>query len=217
MQVKYVIFDLDGTLLDTSVGVKQAICYTVKQYGLPVPTEEEMDTFIGPPIYESFVRYYKMSDEESKKATEIFRDAYKNQFLMGATAYDGIYDLLKKLKSLGIKTGVATNKRDDYAKVLLRGFGFDEYFDFILGSDMENKMKKPDIVIKCMEALGAVDKQEVILVGDTVFDMEAAEQIGIGFIGVTYGFGFSAKKQDSDPDILFSRTEEIYKYISNME
>ena len=91
MDMKYILFDLDGTLMDTSVGVLKAVDYVVQQFGLEEADEETKQTFIGPPIYEAFDKHYHMSKEDCDKATEMFRNAYKDQFLFEAIPYEGIY------------------------------------------------------------------------------------------------------------------------------
>lgn len=194
-----ILFDLDGTLLDTSIGVLKAVDYAVARMGLPELDEETKKTFIGPPIYESFEKHYHLNKEDCARATDIFRNAYKDQFLFEAVPYVGIFELLSDLKKQGYKLAVATNKRDDYAVRLLEHFDFPKYFDYMLGSDFENKMKKADIIRVCLEKLGCSDPDHAIIVGDTIHDLKGARNVGIHFVGVSYGFGF---KEDDDFKLL---------------
>lgn len=189
-----ILFDLDGTLMDTSVGVLKAVEYTVKEMNLEELDQEVLKTFIGPPIYESFKKYYDMDQETVDKATEIFRNAYKDIFLFDAIAYEGIYDLLAKLRKSGYKLAVATNKRHDYTMKLLEHYDFVDKFDYICGSDFENKLKKSDIILKCLDELGIKDKDRAVIIGDTIHDYNGAQKAGIKFIGVTYGFGLHTKE-----------------------
>ena len=220
MDVKYILFDLDGTLMDTSVGVIKALDYVVDTLGLVKVNEEVKKTFIGPPIYEVLKKHYHMSEEASNKATEMFRQAYKDIFLFDAVPYDGIYDLLVYLKEKGYKLGVATNKRNDYAIRLLKEFEFDRYFDYMLGSDFENTLKKADIIRICLEKLGCTRKEytKAVMVGDTIHDLNGSQAIGIQFVGVSYGFGFKCQEECrllKDTQI-FSRTMELKEYFSKL-
>ena len=192
--IKNVIFDLDGTLLDTSEGVIESAKYAAKQMGYNELDYQTMLTFVGPPIQNSFKKHYGCTEEEAQRAANIFRDYYKNEALLLAKPYDGIYDLCELLKSKGIKMAVATYKREDYALTLLKHFGFDKYCNPMHGADNNNILKKEDIVRMCQQEMGA-NEEDCVLVGDTDNDAKGAEHAGIQFIAVTYGFGF---KNESD-------------------
>lgn len=215
MKFDCVLFDLDGTLLDTSGGVLQAIDYTIQKMELPDLAEDVKRTFIGPPIYESLKIAYDLNQEDCDKATEIFRNAYKDIFLFQAVPYDGIYGLLLNLRKAGYKLAVATNKRDDYAQRLLEYFDFPKYFDYILGSDAANTMKKSDIIRVCLKELKCKDNDRAIIVGDTIHDLKGARNVGIHFAGVNYGFGFKSEKDyemlETEP--VFSDLADLGRYL----
>jgi len=188
----YILFDLDGTLLDTTEGISEAVRYTIKALKLPEISDNDLIRFIGPPIQDSFVREYGFTPADAQKASNIFRKYYSSKSLMKAKLYDGILDVLQKLKEKKMKIAVATYKRDDYAKRIVDYFGISVYCDFVQGADAENHFNKVDIVNICIEALGNPSYNEVVLIGDSSYDAIAAENIGIHFIGVTYGFGFNS-------------------------
>lgn len=188
---KLVIFDLDGTLLDTADGIIAATKFTIEQFGLHDLSDKQLKSFIGPPIRDSFEKAFNLESETLQNMVSVFRNRYKEVDLFKATPYSGIYELLRDLKTAGIRLAVATYKREDYALKLLSYFGFDKYFDVMHGADPNNLLKKADIIKKCIEELGFTDKNNVIMVGDTVSDEHGALNVGIDFIGVTYGFGYS--------------------------
>lgn len=194
MRWKCVLFDLDGTLADTSEGVKHSIEYTIKKCGFNELSDEKMQSFIGPPIFDSLKKEYKLSDDEARNATEVFRSAYKDKYLFEARVYEGIIPLLSMLKSNSIKIAVATNKRIDYTEKLLIHLNLTQYFDCIQGSDFENKMRKPEIIRACINQL-SIDESDTVLVGDTIHDYLGAKQCLIDFIGVDYGFGFKTQEE----------------------
>lgn len=186
---KAVIFDVDGTLLDGTEGILNSVRFAIEQFGLEKPEERKMLEFVGPPIQNSCKSIFKMDDEDAQAFANCFRKQYGEKDVFYARVYDGIYSLLDSLKSAGVKMGVATYKRQDYAVELMKHFGFDKYFDSMCGADNENKLKKFDILVNCMNELGA-KKEETLMIGDSFHDGEAAQKLGVGFIGVTYGFGF---------------------------
>ena len=187
---KLAVYDLDGTLLDTAEGVLAAAKYTIKQFGFRELDDNQMNSFIGPPIQESFAKAYHLEGDILQDIATVFRNRYKNADLLKAVPYDGIYDSLQSLQDNGIKLAVATYKREDYALKILEYFGFDKYFDVMHGADHNNVLRKADIVEKCINEIGMIEKKSVVLVGDTVSDETGAKKVGIDFIGVTYGFGY---------------------------
>lgn len=189
--IKAVLFDLDGTLLDTSEGIMDSVRYTIARLGYePLPVDTILK-FVGPPIQNSLMTYVGLTLEEAQKGANIFRDYYKNNALFKASLYSGIKELLVELKNKGVKIGVATYKREDYAIDLLRYFGIANYCDVMHGADNENILTKADIVEMCISELKE-DKSDVLLVGDTVHDAKGAQDSGIGFIAVTWGFGYKS-------------------------
>lgn len=190
--IENVIFDLDGTLLDTREGVIESAKYAAKEMGYKELPYETMLTFVGPPIQNSFIKHYGCDEETAQKAANIFRNYYKTSALLLAEPYEGIYDLCKALKENGVKMSVATYKREDYALTLLRHFGFDKYCNPMHGADNNNVLKKEDIVRMCQEEMGATGNNSV-LIGDTDNDAKGAIKAGSQFIAVTYGFGFKSE------------------------
>lgn len=187
--IKAVLFDLDGTLLDTSEGIKHSVRYTLSAMGYNTLPEETILQFVGPPIQNSLMMYCGVSSEEAQKGANVFRNYYKTNALFEASLYDGIMELLSELKSKGIKIGVATYKREDYAIDLLNHFGIDKYCDVIHGADNDNVLSKADIVELCIKETG-VEREEVVLIGDTEHDAKGAFQSKVGFIAVAWGFGY---------------------------
>lgn len=186
-----VIFDLDGTLLDTSEGIFRSVGYVIDRLGLPKPSPEIMRSFIGPPIQRSFMRVFGFTKEEGDMAANMFRDRYKEDDIYCAVPYEGIFDTIEKLRKGGIKCAVATYKRQDYAEKLLIRFGFDKICDRICGSDFEGRLSKRDIIENAIRYTGVTDRSRAVMVGDSDNDAQGAAEINVPFIGVTYGFGFS--------------------------
>lgn len=183
-----VLFDLDGTLMDTSEGVLASIRYTIEALGFPPLSEEIMRTFIGPPVRTSFQKTYQLTEEEADRATELFRNRYKEHDLLLAHAYHGIPELLSQLRQNGYLLGVATLKREDYAKQLLEHYQLADYFTVIHGGDYESRFSKADVLNLCLKDLQTT-AGETVLIGDTASDGNGARSTGMDFIAVTFGFG----------------------------
>lgn len=188
-----VIFDLDGTLVDTSTGILNSVKDTVFHFGLSPLTESELITFMGGSIYESFKRFYPETDSFAQ--VDYFRKIYAEVHFKEAQPYEGIYGLFKMLYEDGVTIGVATFKREDLAKRLLSSYSFYKYIHCICGSDSDGMLKKEDIINNCLQLLNVKDKSNVLFVGDAPNDAQSAMHVGVAFLGVTYGYGFKPKEE----------------------
>ena len=183
------IWDIDGTLLNTLEGLVAAYQYTIAKLKLPEKSYEEIVTFIGPTPQTIFVSKFGLSEIEAQNAADVFRDRYKNVDLLKAEPYSNLLSVLESFSKMGYKQAVATNKRQDYAVDICKYFGLDKYCQPIYGADNFNKLSKAELIKNCLKDLEVTDNQAV-MIGDTIGDKVAAEQAGVGFIGVNYGFGF---------------------------
>lgn len=191
---KAILFDLDGTLLNTTRGVISALKKTLKELALTIPPEEEIKKFVGPPMQLSIKNYYGFDSDKALEVANIFRKNYKGKYLFDADLYPNVKESLESLKSKKIKLAIATNKSHDNAVELLKKYEIDQYCDCIYGSDLDGKLQKADIIKKCLETM-AVSKTKAVYIGDSIFDLKGAQKVGIDFIGVTYGFGFRSKEE----------------------
>jgi len=202
--MKAVLFDLDGTLLNTTEGILESVRYVIGKFGLKEKPYDILLRFVGPPIQNSFAKYFNFSAEESQKAADLFRSYYKENALFKAKPYPGVFDVLGKLKKNDIIIAVVTYKREDYARTILEHFGIMQFCSSIHGADNHNVLTKAEIVSNCIHELG-VEKKNVLLVGDTEYDAIGAQQAGVSFLGVTYGFGFKSKENvDTYPNIGYA-------------
>ncbi len=217
MSIQSVVFDLDGTLIDTSKGIVEAIAHTIEELKLPMISKEELFCFVGPPLKTSFINLYGCSEEKGQEATNIFREYYKNVSMLKALPYDGIYDLCEDLSHKGIKMAVATNKREDLAVDILKHFKLDRYFDVIHGSDNQGRLLKEELVQKCVIEMGTT-LQGTVLIGDTVGDADAAEKARVKFMGVCYGFGFTIdEKRSKDSTFEYAEnTRDLMQLLTKL-
>jgi len=186
--MKLIIFDLDGTLLDTGRGIVKSVAFTLKKMGLSVPNEADCKSFVGPPFKKRFLELFNTDEKTADAALTIFREEYGKGDVFLADRYLGMEECLAALRE-HFSLAVATNKCEDHAVKLLDKFGLSQFFRVICGSDAAATMTKEQIVAKAANKLG-VSHKDCFVIGDSDNDANAATNLGMQFIGVTYGYGF---------------------------
>ena len=184
---KTVLFDLDGTLTDSGEGIINCAALALAHFGLPVPSREELRVFVGPPLYESFQRFGVPADRVDE-AIRVYRSRYIPTGMFENTPYPGIQALLEALKKDGYTLYVATSKPEEMSVTILERFGLAPYFDRICGASTDTSRSTKDAVIAyLLEQSGT--KEDMVMVGDTKYDVLGAKAHGIPAIGVSWGYG----------------------------
>lgn len=186
---KLVIWDVDGTLLDTSIGLLESTVYIIEKEGLPTISEEVLKSFAGPRIQDSLSRVYGLEGEELKRISDEYIEHYKANGLFEAEVYPGIREALDSFSGKALKQSVVTNKRQDLAEAILDKFDLLKYMSGVFGTDSAGKYTKTDLLKQCVEKSG-ISPEEAVLIGDSRYDAIAASEVGVAFIGVTYGLDF---------------------------
>lgn len=189
-----VIFDLDGTLLDTSEGIFKAIRYTEGKMGFTPISDAQLKEFVGPPSLSSYLSHYPIDEKTAYEAVKHHRFYQGHQGATEAVPYDGILDLLSNLKALNYHLGVATLKRQDITELTLKHAQLYDYFDAVYGIDEAESLSKADIIHLVLNQVQTLP-EDAIMIGDSAFDAEGSKIAGVDFIGVTYGFGFSIPQE----------------------
>lgn len=209
-----VLFDLDGTLTDPGIGITNSVSYVLERYGIEVPAREELYRFIGPPLHESFERYYNFSEEEAKKAVKCYREYYREKGIYENRVYDGIENVLKALKDSGKKAAVATSKPEEFARKILEHFHLSQYFLHIAGASMDgSRTQKHEMILDALDACQIKDKSEVIMVGDREYDVIGASKVGIDSLGVLYGYGDYEELKRAGADYIVKEPKDILSVI----
>jgi len=190
-----IIFDLDGTLADTSEGILSSVRWVMQELHYPEPDESQMSQFIGPPIGSVFANMYKLSQKEGDAAGELFRFHYGNNSLFRAQLYPKVEQTLERLLQQNFILAVSTFKQEDHAIQLLKYFGIDRYFKTISGGTRGIYENKTAITLRCLEQINETPSQ-CILIGDTDSDFIAAKNLGIDLYGASWGFGFSETNRE---------------------
>lgn len=219
MKRKYdlVVFDLDGTLLDTADGIVNCLNFALKEVGMETMPSQKIKQTIGSPFSKIVADNKMINQEVLINIQAIYRDKYKTLGIKGAKRYTGIIEVLKYLQASGYKTAVATLKVESGALAILKAHDMDKYFDLIYGVDVNNTYSKADLVQKAMTILN-IPPNKTILVGDTVYDLQGADIAKVDFLAVTYGFGFSLQNLDllNNKALIAHHPQDIIKKLESV-
>lgn len=208
---KAILFDLDGTLTDSGEGIINCAQYAFQQMGYPVPPREGMGVFVGPPLWDTFERF-GIPKERTDEAVQIFRSRYVPIGKFENTPYPGIRELLEALGAEGNLLYVATSKPETTAVEVLEHFDLAKYFDRICGADLEKKRNSKDAVIAYLLNMTGSDA-EMVMVGDTEYDVLGAAAHGIPTIGVSWGYGDVAAMEKAGAKAIANSTEELLEML----
>lgn len=206
---KAVIFDFDGTLCDTGIGVKKSAKYALDAFNIEAPDWEELDFFIGPPLLVTFQEKFNQSASDAEKLVKKYRERYTNIGLYESEFYPGIPALLQRLKSDGMKLGIASSKPINYVEELLIKAGLIDLFDYISAvsftADCETKQS---IISRCLNELN-VQSDEALMVGDRFYDMDGARETGVTSLGVLWGFGSKFELIESGAKYILDKVDDV--------
>lgn len=211
MAKKSILFDLDGTLTDSGEGIINCAILALEHYGLPIPSREEMRVFVGPPLTESFIRHGVPADK-AEEAVAIYRSRYIPIGKYENTPYPGIRELLGTLHEMGYKLYVATSKPEGMSIDILKHFDLDRYFTRICGASMDSSRNTKEAVIEyLMETTG--ERENMVMVGDTKFDVLGAKHHGIPCIGVSWGYGTVEDMENAGAAAIVHTPDELLKLL----
>ncbi len=216
MNGKYsaILFDLDGTLTDSSPGILGCVRYALEKMGREVPEETLLNGFLGPPLVYSFTQYCGMTSEEARQAAELYRGVYKDQCVIGNSLYNGIYELLEQLKKAGKLLAVATTKPQVIADKIVEHFGIKRLFDAVCGADPDGSSgEKAGVIREAVKKLRITDLGQVLMIGDRFYDIDGAKEVGVASAGVLYGYGKPGELEKAGADYIFGNAREIAEFI----
>lgn len=192
-----VLFDLDGTIVDSAPGITATLAQTFEHLGLPVPSPAELLAYVGPPILDSFRDLAHFDLAEAQRALDIYRPLYLATGAFDATVYPGLEDVLRSIHEAGIPLSLATSKPETPARVVLDHYALTRYFDELTGaSDDEVRSKKADVVAEALRRLreGGADLSSPVMIGDRHHDIDGAAAHDVPTIFVTWGYGAPAEQ-----------------------
>ena len=205
--MKNIIWDLDGTLVNTAPGIVLTYTYLMQNQYLPRRSETEIQRLIGPRLQVVFQEEFRLDTEQAQEMVIRFREYYNTHGLSHAEPFPQVLNVVQKLKRKGFSQSIVTNKREDLAKKLCERHSLNKFMEIIIGGDPYGEKSKSELVEQCLQSLGTRD---VIMIGDAEEDKQAADKAGISFLGVNYGYGFH-----NIPGYANS-SEEIFRNLEQM-
>lgn len=210
----YILFDLDGTLTDPKEGITKSVAYALESFGIHVQDLDCLCKFIGPPLKESFMVYYGLSDIQGDMAVEKYRERFSVTGLFENKVYEGIRELLEKLKENGKTLIVATSKPSIYSREILEHFDLMKYFTFLSGSELDGtRVDKAEVITYALRENGIQDLSKVIMIGDREHDIIGANKNGINSIGVLYGYGCKREFEENHATYTVETVQELQQLL----
>ncbi len=219
-----ILFDLDGTLSRSALGITKSLQYGLTAIGIHEPDLQKLTRFIGPPLNVELGAVYHLSDEDIGKVISKFRERYEPVGIYECEPYEGISELLKDLHATGYHLAVSSSKPEPHVKEMIHRFGVDQYFDFLCGSNIEDELanksgadNKELVIRRTLRLLqekeaGNLDAR-IVMIGDTKYDIIGAKKNHVASIGVTYGYGSRKDLEEAGADTIVDTVEELRQVL----
>ncbi len=191
MKYTTVLFDLDGTLVDSGIGVTNSVAYAMEKFGITPPPREELFKFIGPPLVQSFKEFCGFDEEKTTLAIKYYREYYSQKGILECTMYEGVIEMLASLKNKGYKLALATSKPELYATQVVKNKGIFPYLDYLGAASIDEKTRatKEAVIEYVLTMCEEKDRSKILMVGDRHFDIKGARCFDLDSVGVTFGYG----------------------------
>lgn len=210
---QYLLFDLDGTLTDPKLGITTCVQYALSSFGIEEPNLDKLEPFIGPPLKDSFMDFYGMDEEQAEAAIVKYRERFSDVGMFENELYPGIARMLRRCKRHGAKLAVASSKPEVFVKKILEHFHLAQYFDVIVGSELDGRRTdKEEVVREALHQLfpkNDIDYDNTVMIGDRKFDIIGAKDNKLVSVGVSYGYGSIEELKAEKPDYIARSVEEL--------
>ncbi len=214
MKNHFVLFDLDGTITDSSEGIINSILYALRKMGKEEGDINRLTSFVGPSLKDTFQKNYFSREDECKKAIAFYREYYETKGIFENKLYPEILDVLKTIKDSGGVVALATAKPTYFAKIILKYFGIECYFDSVVGSHLRGtRTHKNEIIFEVLDQLGFPKSKDIYMIGDREYDVMGGRRHQLKTIGVSYGYGTEVELLRAKPDFLVQSPSKILECI----
>lgn len=215
--MKAVLFDLDGTLIDSFEGIAKSAQYALRRFGINEENLENLRPFVGPPLVESFQKWYGLSKEQAIEATDIYRERYRPIGILECSLYPGVEECIRTLKAEGYQIGMASSKPEEFCRRILEHFGLLDLFDDVVGATFDRRIDtKEEVLNEVLRRWSDIPKDQMCLIGDTMFDLVGAKKIGIDCIAVSYGFGDAEEMLQNGAVAICDRMADLPELIQRL-
>lgn len=214
MSYEVILFDLDGTLTDPKVGITKSVQYALAKFNIYESDLDKLVPFIGPPLVESFQEFYSLSKEQAAAGVGYYREYFTKAGIFENAVYPGIKEMLALLAAAGKQLIIATSKPTMYSEQIVEYFGLTQFFQSIVGSNLDgSRIDKAEIIEYILAGLAGVDRQNVIMVGDRKHDIIGAQKNDLAVIAVKYGYGAAAELQAAKPTYTVATVNELAEIL----
>ena len=209
-----ILFDLDGTLTDPGEGITNSVAYALRKYNIEVTNRSELYKFIGPPLKDSFMKYYGFDEVKAEEAIAFYREYFRDTGIFENRVYEGVENMLRTLHADGKRLVLATSKPEEFAIRILEHFSLKKYFAVTAGASMDSsRSKKGDVIGYAISLCEGFCKDTAVMVGDREHDIIGAKENGLKSIGVLYGYGDEEELKTAGADYIVSTPEDILNLI----
>ena len=205
------IFDLDGTLTDSGLGIMRCAQYALDHFGIHVDDLDALRPFVGPPLEDSFIEFYGFTASQAAEAVAVYRQRYFTTGVYENEVYPGTHDALRELKRRGYRIGIGSSKNEPMVHEVLRYFGLAPYFDFVTARDEAGiRHTKADVLRHALQTEGITDPTTALMIGDRFYDVEGAHEVGMPAVGILWG-GYATWQEmvDCHADYIVETWEEL--------
>ncbi|MDR2547747.1 MAG: HAD-IA family hydrolase [Lachnospiraceae bacterium] len=213
MKYKYILFDLDGTLVDSEPGIVSSVKQAFEYFEINYETID-MKQLIGPPLMNSLVHVMGIEADRAGEIVRMYRLFYEKNGVYNSSLYEGVQKLLIKLKEDGYILMIATSKPFPYAKTMLEHFDILHHFTYVSASDLNRTYDtKKRIIQNALKQCDVKDSKDAVMIGDRKYDIEAAKLLGLDTIGVLYGYGDNNELSTAGADYIVKDIVELYEEL----
>ena len=218
MQYTHIFFDLDGTLINSAPGITHSAQYALRKMGIEPPPAEQLTCFIGPPLADSFSKFFGFSPEQSQAAVAYYREYYRERGILECGLYNGIAELLQALRKCGVMCALATCKPHLFATQILKNLGIDPYFAVIAGPELDGtRGTKQEVIAHAAEQLALNDLSCAVMVGDRDNDILGAKHHGMNSVGALWGFGTREELTAAGATYLSTSPRHLVQLLGSAE
>lgn len=209
-----ILFDLDGTLTDPMEGITKSVQYALASFDIMEPDLDQLKKFIGPPLKESFMKYYGFDSEKAEKAVSKYRERFSETGLFENGVYEGIYELLVALKCQNKILALATSKPKVFADRILLHYELMPFFDIVVGSELDGtRGKKEEVIEEVLRQLPEQMRSKAVMVGDRLHDIIGAKKNGLPSIGVTFGYAEPGELQEAGATYIVESVSKLQRLL----
>jgi phosphoglycolate phosphatase len=214
MNFENILFDLDGTLIDPKTGITRSVQHALNRLGISGKTAYSLESFIGPPLKESFRNMYGLSPAKCSLAVSWYREYFSERGMYECTVYPGIPEMLQDLLGEGRRLIIATTKPTVFAEKILTYFRLSGFFSGLIGSNLDgSRADKGEIIAHALSELCIRNKTRTVMIGDRMYDIEGARTNDIQAIAVGYGYGNTEELHAARPDFTVETVNELHQLL----